>query len=89
MWDQKRKGASRDSFRGTDMERKINEFDKVKIIGSGVTGTVVDICTIDGDTIFIVEDDKLSEDKNGECYFKLHECLENELIRRQNKNEKE
>lgn len=70
------------------MERKINEFDKVKVIGSGVTGIVVDICTIDGDTIFIVEDDKLSGDKNGECYFKLHECLEHELLRRQ-KNEKE
>lgn len=71
------------------MKRKINEFDQVKIIDSGVTGTVVDICTIDGDIIFIVEDDKLSEDKNGICYFKLHECFEDELIRRQNKNEKE
>ena len=71
------------------MERKINEFDRVKIISSGSTGTVVDICTIDGDIIFIVEDDKLSEDKNGICYFKLHECFEDELIRRQNKNEKE
>lgn len=63
----------------TEMKRKINEFDKVKIIHSGVTGTVVDIFQIKGELIFIIEEDKMTLNKQGEMDFKFYQCKGDEL----------
>ena len=79
MWDRNRKGVSRDSFRHVDMERKINVFDRVKIISSGSTGTVVDIFQIKGEPIFIIEEDKMTLNKKGEMDFKFYQCKGDEL----------
>lgn len=78
--DRKRKGVSRDSFRHIDMGKRINEFDRVKIISSGSTGTVVDIFQIKGEPIFIVEDDKMMLNKKGEMDFNFYQCKADELV---------
>lgn len=80
MWGSEVKGVSRDSFRHIDMERRINEFDRVKIISSGSTGTVVDIFQIKGEPIFIVEEDKMTLNKKGEMDFKFDQCKGDELV---------
>ena len=36
----------------------IEEFDRVRIKGSGITGTVVDISEVKGRRIFVVESDE-------------------------------
>lgn len=62
----------------------IEEFDKVKIIKSGVTGIVVDIYEANGKRLYTVESDKKGvsggwwEDKDT---WNLFTCTEDELER--------
>ena len=59
----------------------ISEYDHVTIKESGITGVVVDICTIDGKEIFTVEsDEKGVPGGRGESdSWKLITCLESEI----------
>ena len=77
--DGKRKEVSRDLFRRIDMERKINEFDRVRIISNGSTGTVVDIFQIKGEPIYIIEEDKMTLNEKGEMDYKFYQCKGDEL----------
>jgi hypothetical protein len=61
----------------------IEEFDRVRIKGTSITGIVVDMHDLNGVNIFIVESDKKGVpggygDENG---WKLFDCEESELER--------
>lgn len=52
---------------------EIKEFDKVKILSSGVIGIVVDIHITKGEQIFIIES------KDTKCGWVLFDCLADEI----------
>ena len=54
----------------------IQEYDKVRIVASGVTGVVVDIFESKGEKIYVVEDD---EWKDGG--YPLYDCKVEEITR--------
>lgn len=60
---------------------EILEFEKVKIKKSGITGTVVDIHTANGEKVFVVESDEkgVPGGYGPEHSWKLFDCLESEL----------
>ena len=59
----------------------IEEFDRVRIKGSGVTGTVVDISEVKGRRIFVVESDEkgVPGGYGSDDSWKLFDCAEDEL----------
>ena len=59
----------------------IKEYEKVIIKSSGIHGVVVDIYTVNGETIFAVESDErgVPGGFGGENDYKLFDCTENEL----------
>ncbi len=60
---------------------EINEFDKVKIKSTGITGVVVDIHTVNGETVFIVESDEkgVPGGFGTDDSWKLFDCQETDL----------
>ncbi|MDY3007143.1 hypothetical protein [Anaerococcus porci] len=63
----------------TDMKKRINEFDTVKIINKNVIGTAVDITNINGRDIYLIEDKEKTFHESGEWEYKIHQCLEDDL----------
>lgn len=59
----------------------IEEYDHVKIKSSAITGIVVDISTVKGQTIFVVEsDDKgVPGGYGSDDSWKLFDCSESEI----------
>lgn len=59
----------------------INEFEQVRIKKSGITGTVVDIRTVEGEEIYTIEADEIGTpggfgDDTG---WKLYDCAAAEI----------
>ena len=60
----------------------ISELDRVKIIKTGITGTVVDIFDRKGNRVYAVEsDDPFPPEKGYGKKWPIFDCLENDLIR--------
>ena len=59
----------------------IEEYDHVKIKSSSITGVVVDISTVKGQTIFVVESDEkgVPGGYGSDDSWKLFDCLESEI----------
>lgn len=73
------RGISLDLLRLTDMKKRINEFDTVKIINKNVIGTAVDITNINGRDIYLIEDKEKTFYESGDWEYKIHQCLEDDL----------
>ncbi len=57
----------------------MSEFEKARIKGTNITGTIVDIYMLKGEKIFILESDKENTPNGYGPENRLVDCLEKEL----------
>ena len=53
------------------------EYERVTIQSSGVVGVIVDKRIVDGQALYVVEDDQRNEDDN----YPLYQCTDADLIK--------
>lgn len=63
--------------------------DKVKILGNGIIGTVVDVSTEDGEAQYIVESDTPYADGGYGGKWKLFDCRAEDLVQAQSEDYRE
>lgn len=59
--------------------KKIDEFEKVRIINNGMIGTVVDISKINGDNVYLIESNTKTYDIDGNIEYKIYDCKDGEI----------